>query len=241
RLLTSLSGSWSRKTSMPLAAALATNRRAKSPPTGRDPTRKRPRSASASGVVVRAFSARIRSQGLSTPRLTALSKQPPPDTSRYANPAPSSSSARRRRSAVGIRPASGSWLRTRIVVSTRRGTAQDLILQSDGGRKGAGAVRRVPPRVRVAGDRRGDGLPRLRQRLLGLDANRCLCSGAGKAGTCAAGRLRQAYAARPVRLRPLDIALLARIDLDLVADVHEQRHLNDGAGLERRRLRHVRD
>ncbi len=40
---------------MPLAAALATKRRAKSPPTGREPTRKRPRSASASGV----FGARL--------------------------------------------------------------------------------------------------------------------------------------------------------------------------------------
>ena len=38
---------------MPLSAALATKRRAKSPPTGREPTRKRPRSASPSGVVVR--------------------------------------------------------------------------------------------------------------------------------------------------------------------------------------------
>ena len=46
----------------------------KSPPTGREPTRKRPRSASASGVFVRALSARIRSHGLSTPRLTAVSK-----------------------------------------------------------------------------------------------------------------------------------------------------------------------
>ena len=67
---------------MPLSAALATKRRAKSPPTGREPTRKRPRSASASGVLVRAFSARMRSQGLSTPRRTALSKTPPPETSR---------------------------------------------------------------------------------------------------------------------------------------------------------------
>ncbi len=67
---------------MPLWAALATKRRAKSPPTGREPTRKRPRSASASGVDVRALSARIRSHGLSTPRRTALSKTPPPETSR---------------------------------------------------------------------------------------------------------------------------------------------------------------
>ena len=72
---------------MPLWAALATKRRAKSPPTGREPTRNRPRSASASGVVVRALSARIRSHGLSTPRRTALSKTPPPEISRYANPA----------------------------------------------------------------------------------------------------------------------------------------------------------
>src|SRR5205085_3162019 len=38
-----------------------------------------------------------------------------------------------------------------------------------------------------------------------------------------------------------DVALLARIDLDPLAGVDEQRHLDDGAGLELRRLRHVRD
>ena len=56
---------------MPFSAAEATNRRAKSASTGREPTRKRPRSASPSGVFTRAFSARMRSHGLSTPRLTA--------------------------------------------------------------------------------------------------------------------------------------------------------------------------
>src|SRR5438552_17185133 len=147
--------------SMPLWAALATNRRAKSPPTGREPTRKRPRTASARGVLVRAFSARMRSHGLSTPRRTAESKTPPPDTSRYAKPAPSRSSARRSRSAVGMSPASGSWLSTRIVVSTRRGI-------------GSGPYRR--------------------------------------------------------KLRALDVALLARVDLELVAHVDEERHLDDGAG-----------
>src|SRR3954447_658336 len=180
RFSTSFSGSWSRKTSIPLDAAEATKRRAKSPPTGRDPTRKRPRTASASGVFVRAFRARIRSHGLSTPRRTAESKTPPPDTSRYAKPAPSRSSARRSRSAVGMSPASGSWLSTRIVVSTRRGI-------------GPGPHRR---RLRA-----------LYVRLLGS----------------------------------LDVALLARVDLELVAHVHEERHLDDGAGLERRRLCHVAD
>ena len=71
---------------MPFSAADATKRRAKSASTGREPTRKRPRSASPSGVFTRAFSARMRSHGLSTPRLTAASKQPPPETSRYAKP-----------------------------------------------------------------------------------------------------------------------------------------------------------
>ena len=52
---------------MPLSAADATKRRTMSPPTGRAPTRKRPRIAIASGVVVCALSARIRSHGLSTP------------------------------------------------------------------------------------------------------------------------------------------------------------------------------
>ena len=67
---------------MPLSAAQATNRRAKSPPTGREPTRNRPRSARASGVFTRALNALIRAQGLSTPRCTALSNTPPPETSR---------------------------------------------------------------------------------------------------------------------------------------------------------------
>ena len=89
---------------MPLSAAVATKRRTKSPSTGREPTRKRPRSASPSGVFVRALSARMRSHGLSTPRRTALSKTPPPETSRYAKPAPSRISASSSRSAVGIAP-----------------------------------------------------------------------------------------------------------------------------------------
>ena len=64
------------------SAADSTKRLTKSGPTGREPTRKRPRSASASGVFVRDRSARMRSHGLSTPRLTADSKHPPPETSR---------------------------------------------------------------------------------------------------------------------------------------------------------------
>ena len=108
RFSTSFSGSCRRKTSMPLSAAQATNRRAKSPCTGREPTRKRPRTASASGVFVRAFSARMRSHGLSTPRRTAASKTPPPETSRYANPAPSRISATSKQ--VGGRHESGERL-----------------------------------------------------------------------------------------------------------------------------------
>src|SRR5689334_15015310 len=42
-------------------------------------------------------------------------------------------------------------------------------------------------------------------------------------------------------LRAGDVAALARVDLDPVAHVHEERHLDDGSRLERRRLRHVRD
>ena len=45
------------------------------------------------GVEQRARIERMRSQGLSTPRRTALSKQPPPETSRQAKPALSSSAA----------------------------------------------------------------------------------------------------------------------------------------------------
>ena len=107
---------------MPFSAAEATKRRTKSPPTGREPTRKRPRSASPSGVVVRLLSARMRSHGLSTPRRTAESKTPPPETSRHAKPALSSTSASDSSSAVGTFPASGSCESRRMVVSTSRGT-----------------------------------------------------------------------------------------------------------------------
>src|SRR4029077_10442792 len=87
-------------------------------------TRNRPRSASPSGVLTRALRARIRSHGLSTPPLTAASKQPPPDTSRYAKPALSRISASRSCSAAGTRPASGSCPSRRIVVSASDGTAR---------------------------------------------------------------------------------------------------------------------
>jgi hypothetical protein len=81
-----------RKTSTPLAAALAMKRRTTSPDTGREPTRNRPRSAMPSGVEQRARIERMRSHGLSIPSRTALSKQPPPETSRHAKPAPSRTS-----------------------------------------------------------------------------------------------------------------------------------------------------
>src|SRR5207253_791399 len=174
RFETSLSGSWSRNTSMPLAAAEATKRRAKSASTGREPTRKRPRSARPRGVLTRALRARIRSHGLSTPRLTAASKHPPPDTSRYAKPAWSRISASRSCSAAGTRPASGSWPSRRIVVSASDGTARP-------------------------------------------------------------------YRPRSCALSARDVAALAGIDLQPIAHVHEERHVDDGARLERRGLRHVRD
>ena len=111
---------------MPLSAAEETKRRTKSPSTGREPTRKRPRSAIPSGVFVRAWMARIRSHGLSTPRRTALSKTPPPEISRRPKPASSRIPASRRSAAVGTRPASGSWPSSRIVVSTSWGTGGTL-------------------------------------------------------------------------------------------------------------------
>ena len=102
---------------MPFSAAQATNRRTMSGETGFEPTRNRPRSAIPSGVVVRESIARIRSHGLSTPRLTAASKTPPPETSRQAKPELSRISAIRSTSPVGTVPASGSCERSRIVVS----------------------------------------------------------------------------------------------------------------------------
>jgi hypothetical protein len=99
--------------------------------TGLEPTRNRPRSAIPSGVDVRAFSARIRSQGLSSPRRTAASKTPPPETSSCAKPAVSSSSASRSMSAVGTRPASGSCASRRIVVSTSFGIRAQTLRGSE--------------------------------------------------------------------------------------------------------------
>src|SRR5215475_1685387 len=123
---------------MPFAAAEATKRRAKSASTGREPTRNRPRRARPRGVSTRALRARIRSHGLSTPRLTAASKQPPPETSRYAKPALSRISARRSCSDAGTRPASGSCPSRRIVVSASDGTAGAY--REGGARLGAGDV-----------------------------------------------------------------------------------------------------
>ncbi len=119
RFSRSFSGSWRRKTSMPFPAALSMKRRTRSRSSGREPTRKLPRSAIWSGVSQIARSERMRSQGLSTPRRTAESKQPPPDTSSVANPALSSTSATSRIREAGTRAASGSCDRRRIVVSTR--------------------------------------------------------------------------------------------------------------------------
>src|SRR5262245_44521652 len=169
---------------MPFSAAQATKRETMSPPTGCDPTRKRPRSAIPSGVCTRALIARIRSHGVSALRRTVASKTPPPEISRHANPAWSRISATCRISAVGSAPASGSCERSRTVVATSFGTTRDL---SD-----------LPERTS-----RGFG-----------------CRRALRAG---------------------DVAAVARVDLDALAGVHEHRHLHDRAGLELRRLRHVRD
>ena len=107
--------------SIPFAAAVATNLWVTSREAGREPTRNRPRSAMASGDLQRVRRARTISHGLSTPRSTKLAKQPPPDISSAAKPALSSNSATSRTRAVESRPASGSWVRRRIEVSTMLG------------------------------------------------------------------------------------------------------------------------
>src|SRR5207247_517771 len=56
-----------------------------------------------------------------------------------------------------------------------------------------------------------------------------------------AASLRASRARRPPELRAADVALLARVDADPVALVDEERHLDDGAGRQLRRLGHVRD
>ena len=117
---------------MPFSAAQETKRPTMSPLTGREPTRKRPRSAIPSGVDTRALIARIRSHGLSTRRRTVASKTPPPEISRQAKPAPSRISATRRISAVGILPARGSCESNLIVVSTSFGIHPDLSALSEG-------------------------------------------------------------------------------------------------------------
>ena len=67
---------------MPDSAAHRMKRRTRSGAAGCEDTRKVPRSAITSGVrVARSLIARMRSHGLSTPRLTAARKQPPPVTS----------------------------------------------------------------------------------------------------------------------------------------------------------------
>src|SRR5918999_1460696 len=181
RFETSLSGSCSRKTTMPFSAAVWTKRRTKSPPTGREPTRKRPRNAIPSGVSVRPLMARIRSHGLSTPRLTALSKTPPPETSSDAKPARSRISARSRIAEVGSRPASGSWLTSRTVVSTSAGIGRTLTSGPLGGGKLSERVQhevhdgkergerdRHPKRARVR-ERIGQPGPDVREERLGPD------------------------------------------------------------------------
>ncbi len=122
------------------------------------------------------------------------------------------------------RPASGSCESSRIVVSTSCGTgcstlAWRLVIRPLGALDGcaARAIRRAvrggctPPRRSRSADRAPPGGSHPR-----VDGVRC-ASGPG------------------------DVARLARIDLDPLADVDEQRHLDDGARLERRGLRHVRD
>ena len=64
--------------------------------------------------------------GSRRPRLTAVSKTPPPEISRQAKPALSSTSAIPSSSPVGTLPASGSCESRRIVVSMRRGTSGSL-------------------------------------------------------------------------------------------------------------------
>jgi hypothetical protein len=123
RFSTSFRGSCSRKISMPLSAAQRMKRRTRSSDSGREPTRKRPRSAICSGVVrQRALTPRIRSHGLSVPFWTAASKQPPPLTSSAAKPAWSRILATSSTRAVEMVPTSGCWESRRIVVSTIRVT-----------------------------------------------------------------------------------------------------------------------
>ena len=113
--------------SMPFSAAEATNRFATSASTGREPTRKRPRSAIPSGV----SSARA-ARGCA-PRGSRRRGGPPSRTRRRRRPRAtrsrrvSRSSASASRSAVGTRPASGSWPSSRMVVSTSLGISRGTL------------------------------------------------------------------------------------------------------------------
>ena len=86
RFETSLSGSCRRNTSIPLSAAVATNRRSKSPATGLLPDQEATAQGQRQRRLVRPRSARVDPVRSSTPRLTAESKHPPPETSSIREP-----------------------------------------------------------------------------------------------------------------------------------------------------------
>ena len=210
------------------------------PSAQRDPQRSR----------TRARIARIRSQGLSTRRRTVASKTPPPETSRHAKPARSRISATRSTSAVGSRPVSGSCESSRTVVSTSLGTPGPYRPTAPVRREAETALARARepsrtpnlpqghsrvPDVTVSGMASRVGnvfVPRVQRPRAGC--SECLNRRPDSPRTA---KLEAASYA----LRAADVATLARIDLDPLAGRDEQRNLDDGAGLERRGLHHVRD
>src|SRR5438105_8724431 len=98
--------------------------------------------------------ARMRSQGLSTPRRTAVSKTPPPEISSRPKPASSRIPASCRTSAVGSRPASGSCPSKRIVVSTSLGIGGTLARRAEAdGAQGRPGLEQACPRERHVDER----------------------------------------------------------------------------------------
>ena len=122
-------------------------------------------------------------------------------------------------------------------MSTRRGTRAPTVIGIRPRHGLAGTVRAQADGGEPARNRHS----RLRFSLVSLRVQR------GRVGgrTLEGGGFTRASAARDARrgdrLGARDVAALAGVDLDPVARVDEQRHLDDGARLELRRLGHVRD
>ena len=116
---------------------------------GREPTRKRPRTASASGVFVRPSARGCAPTGSRRPGVRRVEHAASRDLE-VREACPVQDFGDLERSAVGMSPASGSCESTRIEVSTRRGTAWGLTAASRDPDR-SGAAERGCERVQLRG------------------------------------------------------------------------------------------